>query len=343
MTFDWRPTADPAALNERALLKRRIRDWFHGAGFLEVDTPVLVAAPVTDPATGSIAVPLTEGALAAGPLAYLATSPEYAMKRLLAAGSGNIYQFGPVFRADEHGRQHRTEFTLLEWYRVDQDLDGLMRETEALLMALDFPDARRISYQAAFETAVGLDPLTAPDEVLLRLAQSLAEGLDIDSDDRPMLLDLIFSLAVAPTLGNDGVPVLLHRFPSCQAALARSDPTDPRVAMRVEVFVGGVEMGNGFEELTDADEQRTRFCADNRVRMRRGLAQQPIDERLLAALESGLPACAGMAMGLERLHMARYGHQDIREVVAFADEFSGVDSAPCDNPSFGNIDKLRGH
>lgn len=316
MTALWRPTADISALTERAALKRRIREWFDQRGFLEVDTPVLVAAPVTDPATENLT--LAPGA-APGDV-FLATSPEYAMKRLLAAGSGNIYQLGPTFRADERGRYHRPEFTLLEWYRVGQGLTGLMDEAGALLQALGFPPARRVAYSAAFAKVTGLDPLDVDNATLQRCAQDLAKGLTLDEDDRAMLLDVIFGIAVGPTLGQDGVPMLLHGFPLCQAALATQDPHDLRLANRVEIFIHGVEIGNGFEELTQAEVQRARFASDNLVRASRGLAPRAVDERLLAALRAGLPACAGMAIGLERLHMVLHSHHDIRSVMAFADE-----------------------
>lgn len=311
----WRPSATLDALRARARLKALLRSWFAARGVLEVDTPVLVAETVSDPATPSIAVPLGTGRSAS-----LATSPEYAMKRLLAAGSGSIYQMGPVFRADESGRAHRVEFTMVEWYRVGQTLADLMEDIADLLRHIGFPGARKTAYRQAFHAVTGLDPITVDTPTLAAEAEALAGRVAFDPKDRSMLLDLIFGLAVAPKLGCHGSPELIYGFPAAQAALARLAPEEPDVACRVEVFVDGLELGNGYEELTDAAEQAQRFAADNQLRSARGLPPVAPDQRLLAALEHGLPACSGMAMGLERIQMALTGATDIAQVQAFAHE-----------------------
>lgn len=313
----WRPSATHAALQARARLKDSLRTWFAERGVLEVDTPVLVADTVSDPATPAVAVPL-----GAGRKAYLATSPEYAMKRLLAAGSGSIYQMGPVFRADESGRTHRVEFTMVEWYRVGQTLAELMADVADLLTHIGFPPARKVSYRERFFAVTGLDPITADLSALAAAADALAGRPVCNPTDRGMLLDLIFGLAVAPGLGCDGSPLLIYGFPAAQAALARLDPEDREVACRAEVFVNGLELGNGYEELTDAAEQARRFAADNQLRSARGLLPVTPDRGLLAALDHGLPACSGMAMGLERLQMALTGVSDIAHVQAFAHELA---------------------
>ncbi len=316
-TGDWRPGATLATLRLRARRLEAARGFFAARGVLEVDTPALVRCAVTDVHIHAAAVQL---AGVPQPL-HLHTSPEYAMKRLLAAGSGDIYQICHVMRGEERGRLHNAEFTLIEWYRLGASIDALMDEVEALVRLLAAPaaaaPAARMSYQRAFERVLGLDPLTA-SEPALRTAAARA-GLDagaVASGERDDLLDLLMGIAVGPQLGR-GAMCFVHRYPASQAALARLDPEDARVALRFELYLEGVELANGFVELGDAAEQRARFEAERRARAARGLAAPPLDERLLAALAHGLPACAGVALGFDRLLMLATGARDIAAVMPF--------------------------
>jgi lysyl-tRNA synthetase class 2 len=324
---DWRPAASRALLAQRAALLARTREFFAARGVLEVDTPILVNAPASDVHIVSAAVQLARDAppapgaaqAAAHPPLYLHTSPEYAMKRLLAAGSGDIFQVCHVVRGAEHGRLHNPEFTLIEWYRVGFSLAALMDEVEALVRLLLGPAAahragERISYRDAFLRELGLDPLGAPDEALEKAARPL--GLVGAGADRDAWLELLMGAAVGPRLGRNAL-TFIHGYPASQAALARLDPHDPRTARRFELYCDGIELANGFHELAAATEQRARFERDNAERRRRGLASGPIDERLLAALASGLPDCAGVALGFDRTLMLATGASRIEEVLAF--------------------------
>ena len=319
-TGDWRPGATLATLRLRARRLEAARGFFAARGVLEVDTPLLVRCAVTDVHIHAAAVQL---AGVPQPL-HLHTSPEYAMKRLLAAGCGDIYQICHVMRGEERGRLHNAEFTLIEWYRLGASIDALMDEVEALVRLLAAPaaaaPAARVSYQQAFERVLGLNPLAA-SESALRAAAARA-GLDagaVASGERDDLLDLLMGVAVGPQLGR-GAMCFVHRYPASQAALARLDPEDARVALRFELYLEGVELANGFVELGDAAEQRARFEAERRARATRGLAAPPLDERLLAALAHGLPACAGVALGFDRLLMLATGARDIAAVMPFTTE-----------------------
>jgi lysyl-tRNA synthetase class 2 len=252
---------------------------------------------------------------------YLHTSPEYAMKRLLAAGSGDIYQICHVVRGEERGRQHNAEFTLIEWYRLGAGMDALMDEVEALVRLLAAPAAaaraQRLSYQQAFVAALGVDPLAAGEaELRAAAARCRVDAAAVAAGARDALLDLLMGLAVGPGLGR-GAPCFVHRYPASQAALARLDPADARVALRFELYLEGMELANGFVELADAAEQRARFEAERHTRTARGLPAPPADERLLAALAAGLPECAGVALGFDRLLMLAGGAQDIGAVMPF--------------------------
>lgn len=313
---DWRPTATLAALRRRAELLARTRDFFAERGVLEVETPLLAAAPASDPHLEALA---TSPRVTGGRPLYLQTSPELAMKRLLATGSGPIYQLGRAFRDGERGRRHNLEFTILEWYRPGFDHHRLMDEVEELLSAtLGTGPGERLTYHEAFLRHLDLDPLTAGTAEVARCAAKvgLAEVRGLPPDDLDGWLGLLFAHAVEPHLGHRG-PTFVHAYPASQAALARLDPEDERVAHRFEVFVAGVELANGYHELADAAEQRRRFEADNAERRRRSLPEVPVDERLLAALAAGLPPCAGVALGFDRLVMLAAGVDDIAEVIAF--------------------------
>jgi len=312
-------------LVQRAQALARVREFFAKRSVLEVDTPVVVNAPVTDVHIHSAEVRFPD----APGRYYLHTSPEFAMKRLLASGSGDIYQVCHVARGLERGRLHNAEFTLIEWYRLGYSLEQLMDEVEALARDVMGPIARpmhseRVSYVDAFQTWLGFDPLTA-DISELRLAAREA-GLsaraapstdDIpDAAERDELLEFLMGSRIGPMLGGNAL-TFIHRYPASQAALARLDERDPRCALRFELYCEGIELANGFQELASAGEQRARFEYDMAERTRRGLPVDKMDERLLAALEAGLPDCAGVALGFDRLLMLATGASHIDEVLPF--------------------------
>jgi lysyl-tRNA synthetase class 2 len=314
----WRPTATRAMLDHRSTLFARIRAFFAARGVLEVDTPFLVNHPASDVHIHSARVELADAAY------FLHTSPEYAMKRLLAAGSGDIFQICHVVRASERSRLHNTEFTLLEWYRIGFSLADLMAEVEALVRALAARVAgavsERLSYRETFRRELALDPLDASMAELEQTAEDLGfvRGATA-AQSRDDLLDFLMAARVGPGLGREGL-TFIHGYPASQAALARLDPHDGRAAERFELYRSGVELANGYHELASSEEQRARFEADNHERRRRGLPTFPIDERLLSALTTGLPDCAGVALGFDRLLMLAAGARHIDEVVAFPTE-----------------------
>jgi len=313
---NWRPTASNAALRLRAQALRTTREFFFARNVLEVETPAMVNAPVSDVNLGSVRVevPGRETPL------FLHTSPEYAMKRLLAAGSGDIFQICRVYRGAERGRQHNPEFTMLEWYRLGFSLEDLMREvaelTHALLGAPQLP-VEFLSYRDAVRRHAGFDPLGTDNGGLLHAAREL--GLSAEharTAGRDELLDLVVGARVGPALGAKTL-TFLHRYPASQAALARLDADDPRVALRFELYYRGVELANGYHELSSAAEQRMRFAADQKARTARDLPTFALDANLLAALDAGLPDCAGVALGFDRVLMLASGAASIDDVLAF--------------------------
>ena len=323
---NWRPTATLERLRHRAALLSQVRAFFAERDVLEVDTAQLVNFAVTDLQLHSAEVrwPTAAPGSSASKAKhhYLHTSPEYAMKRLLAAGSGNIYQMCHVFRGEEQGTLHNNEFMIVEWYRQAWEFDALMQEVDDLLRRLIGARAgnetRQISYQQSFKDALGIDPLTISDSALAdRARQQGCDSALVRDCERDELLELLMGTHVGPHLGLNG-PVFVHRYPATQAALARLDAHDPRVALRFELYLGGVELANGFEELTDAREQRARFAADQHARAARGLTVPAMDEYLLAALAAGLPACSGVALGFDRVLMLACGAKTSAEVMPFA-------------------------
>jgi lysyl-tRNA synthetase class 2 len=319
---NWRPCATLATLRQRAALLTATRAFFAARNLLEVQTPIAVRSAVTDPQLASFTV-LGGSSSSAPSQRFLHTSPEYAMKRLLAAGSGDIWQMAPVFRDDEHSALHNAEFTMVEWYRLGFDLQAIAQETCALVNTLLQTAGRParavqwLHYRDALLPILGHDPLTA-DVAMLREV-SLAAGLTASSvreATRDELLDFLIALRVGPTLGRDCL-TCLHHYPASQAALAQLDADDPRTALRFEIYADGIELANGFVELASADEQRTRFNADIAERRRRGLPEPVIDESLLAALDAGLPACAGVALGFDRAVMLALGASHISQVMTF--------------------------
>lgn len=306
----FHPSASLDLLQKRAQLLQQLRAFFFARQIMEVDVPALGQSTVTDVHLEPLQVP---------DAGYLQTSPEYFMKRLLAAGVGSIYYLGKAYRRDESGRRHRAEFTLLEWYSVGLDDRELMVQM-AELFALLAPetDIRRRSYGEAFQTLLGLCPYRAS---LAELQALVAAHLELHSplDNKSACLDLLFSFCVEPQLGP-GI-TFIYDYPAEQCALARLDTNAEglTVARRFEVYWDGMELANGYWELCNADEQRRRFESDQRIRTANGLNVPDIDQRFLAALEAGLPDCAGVALGVDRLLMRLVGADDIRGVMPFAD------------------------
>ena len=313
--LDWAPTASLATLGVRARMLECARAHFAATGALEVETPLMVQAGVTDVHLESLEVRRTDGSRAG----FLHTSPEYAMKRLLSAGAPDIYQVCRVFREGERGRRHNPEFTMVEWYRLGIDHHALMDDVERLLRALIEPlrpvgATRRVAYSDAFREALGIDPLgIATRDLRAALA---ARGLDVPesiASERDSLLDLAMATLVAARFPRDAI-TFLHGFPASQAALAQ---VRGPVASRFEAFWGELELANGFHELGDAAEQSSRFEADRAERARRGQPDREPDRRFIAALAAGLPPCAGVAMGFDRVVMVATGARSIDEVIAF--------------------------
>lgn len=286
------------------------------AGVLEISAPVLVQAAVTD---------LHLDSFEAGDDTwhyFLQTSPEYALKRLLAGGSGPVYALGPVFRRGESGARHNPEFTLLEWYQPGYDLDDLMTEVASLVVGLGLDSPVRASYGDLFEQALGVDPHRATPGSLVELVSAQLPDVSVPAllgvsprADRNTCLDLLFTRFVEPGLET----VLVYDYPASAACLAEIATSEGiSVARRFELYAGGMELANGYLELRDAAELRSRFEADAEERRVAGKVAVAADERLLAALEAGLPPCAGVALGVERLLMALGGARSIDEVIAFA-------------------------
>lgn len=314
MSNAWRPLASRELLERRALLLRDLRAFMAGRGILEVETPHLSCAAATDPNIHSLTLSVHRPQDDVTVRCYLHTSPEFPLKRLLAAGMGSIYEICRVYRGHEAGRLHNPEFTMLEWYRPGLDHHGLMNEVADLLRVLGVHDLQRVTYADAFSRCVGLDPHSVDTDCLVRRAAAL--GFISEPPDPAVLLDFLFSELVAPTLGRGGA-AFVHDYPLHQAALARIRPGNPPVAERFELFMEGVEIANGFHELADAAEQRRRFEQDNQRRRAAGHGAMPLDEHLLAALAHGLPDCSGVALGVDRLLMVLSGATHIDQVLPF--------------------------
>jgi elongation factor P--(R)-beta-lysine ligase len=311
--MDWRPTAPIANLAVRARMLQAARSYFGATRALEVETPTLSRAAVSDLHIASIE------ARVLGQRRYLHTSPEYPMKRLLAHGCGDLWQICRVYRDEECGRWHNPEFTLLEWYRIGMDHHALMTDVEALVRAVleparPLPASERLTYRDAVRLHAGVDAL---DDPLPRLVDCLhAAHIDVPAgmhSERDACLDLIMSTLVIPRLGRSGL-AFVYDYPASQAALARSHGA---VAARFEAFLDGLELANGYHELCDAAEQRQRFQQDQEQRAAAGRFIAPLDEALLQALAHGMPECAGVALGFDRLVMCAVGAQHIEEVLAF--------------------------
>jgi lysyl-tRNA synthetase class 2 len=310
---DWRPTCSIETLVERARTLAAIREFFARRGVLEVDTPVLSRTTVTDPAIESLS--LQGGA----DRHYLQTSPEYQMKRLLAAGAPSIVRIGPVFRAEESGRLHNPEFTMIEWYRLGFDLARLMDEVEALVdLVLGTANYRRISYRQLLREGAGVDSPDDSDsdlmDALIRRGVELSPNADVDRRD---VLDLLVTHAI-DAIGRGRV--FITNYPPDQAALARvvPDADGHATAARFELIVDGIEIANGYDELADAAVLERRMADDRAIRKRAGRDQPEPDRRLLAAMRHGLPTCSGVALGFDRLMMLRLGVDRLDAAMPFS-------------------------
>jgi lysyl-tRNA synthetase class 2 len=310
----WRPTADIGAIRQRAELLAQLREFFRERSILEVETPLLCKYGITDPSIEPYIVP---GDGEEGFPKFLQTSPEYAMKRLLAALGEPIFQISKAFRHGEAGSRHNPEFSLLEWYRPGFDHHQLMDEVAALVSCcLDQRPLQKYRYRDLFLQQLQIDPFTAPLAELEVAARRHLDPGDM-SGDRDCWLDLLMSHVLGPQLGIESF-CFVYDYPASQAALARIVPVDDvSVGQRFELYVDGVELANGYCELTDADEQRQRFEEDNALRQKRNQPERPVDELLLAALDHGLPDCSGVALGVDRLLMLSAKKSDIRDVLAF--------------------------
>ncbi|CAA0117036.1 Elongation factor P--(R)-beta-lysine ligase [BD1-7 clade bacterium] len=305
----WQPTASIEAIKARAQMYRLIRDFFSDRAVIEVDTPLVADCSVTDPHIDSLQ--LAQGN-------YLQTSPEYAIKRLLAAGVPDCFEITKAFRAEEQGRRHHTEFTLLEWYRIGFDLWDLMDEMADLIeQLLGCHHFEHKSYRTCFEEVLGFNPHTISDEQLIFEAKQLVD-IEMRGASRDDWLHLLMSHAIEPELGQQA-PVFVFDYPPSQAALARinRDESGEQVAARFELYYRGLELANGYHELADAAVQKQRFHQDNAERIKAGGQAMPVDYAFLDALESGLPDCSGVALGLDRVLMLALNTDRIDDVITF--------------------------
>lgn len=317
---DWRPGASLHALRARAITLADVRRYFADAGVMEVETPLACSTAGTDPGLQPLRASYAGPVFPNGRALYLQTSPEFGMKRLLAAGTGAIYQICKAFRNAEAGRLHNPEFSMLEWYRPGFDLAEMMQEVGTIArLALDLPELEAVyeSYAGLFQSVLGIDIFdSSAEELQAQAVRHLvlgAEGMDLDRDG---WLDLLMSHLIQPQLGQDRL-CFVTDYPASQAALARLNP-DGRTAARFELFFSGVELANGYHELVEPDEQAQRFEADNCQRRGRGLPPIKVDRLLLGAMQHGLPDCSGVAVGLDRLLMLRLGESDIDRVLSFS-------------------------
>ncbi len=313
---DPSPTASIETLKARANLVQEARAFFLARGYWEADTPLLSANTVIDAHIDPIDVDVD------GTTKFLQTSPELAMKRLLAAGSGSIFQFAHAFRAGESGHRHNREFTLLEWYKVDANLDELMREVADLTHLLTgLPYLGTRTYRDLFRQAVGIDPLTTPESELARLARQA--GLAFPPRHKDEALNFLWADQVEPTFPKDGL-LFVRDYPASQAALAQThlDTDGEPVADRFELFAGGYELANGYFELQDPIELEDRFRNQNQYRISRGQSPLPIPAHLFAALHAGLPTCSGVALGFDRITMLKLGLHSIQQVIPFPDSIA---------------------
>ncbi len=312
----WQPSASLATLKARAELLATIRQFFSVRNILEVDTPLLAKYSVTDP---YMDVLTADNPVGEKDRYFLQTSPEYAMKRLLASGSGAIYQLCKAFRKGEQGSRHNPEFTMLEWYRPDFDHHQLMGEVEALVtQVLNCQQAfERVSYRDLFLKHCAVDPHTSDCETIRAVARQRLD-VQMDSDQKDDWLNLLLAEVIEPTLGFD-TPVFIVDYPASQSALAKiSSDNGVAIAQRFELYCQGVELANGYFELTDIEEQKQRFEKDHQLRQVLAAPEVETDQFLLAAMEQGLPDCAGVALGVDRLLMLSRSLKTIAETISFS-------------------------
>ena len=308
----WRPGASRHAVEARAALLSQIRTFFSERNVLEVETPLLSRAGNSDPNIQSISTDSM-------PKRFLRTSPEYAMKRLLAAGFKDVYELGRVFRAGEKGRYHNPEFTMLEWYRREMAYLDLASETGELIRFCsagqfdDWPE-QRVTYRDLFLQHTGLDPFDCSETDLSSAAAE--RGLHAGSLEHQEWLDLLLGQVIEPALPGETITII-HDFLPGQAALAQIRPDDPPVAERFEVYLGQMELANGYQELTDGNEQLGRFEQERKLRRARSEEVAPIDLDLIEALRHGLPRCSGVALGVDRLLMSLLKLEHMDSVLAF--------------------------
>jgi elongation factor P--(R)-beta-lysine ligase len=322
MKIDWQPSAELKILKMRAQLLADVRLFFAKKNVLEVETPILSSSAPTAPYLDSFQTDFIPLGTQKKYTYYLQTSPEFTMKRLLAAGSGSIYQIAKVFRNGEKGRQHSPEFTMLEWYRPELNFDQLMTEVDDLLQLIaKTKPVVKLSYQHVFQQYLSLDVFTCTDDVLKQLTKTHIEGVNdnwlMSRDD---CLELLMSHVIEPKLVKLDSPVFIYNFPASQSQLAKvvKDEKGNSIAKRFELYAGGMELANGYDELLDADELRLRFEQDNQQRKQQNKPPMPIDEKLLAAMKAGLPQCTGVALGLDRLMMLVTGEDKVNGVQSFA-------------------------
>jgi lysyl-tRNA synthetase class 2 len=319
MENDWRPTASIETMKRRAQLLADVRLFFAQKQVLEVETPILSQAAPTAPYLDSFKTDYIPIGTDHRQAYYLQTSAEFAMKRLLAAGYGSIYQVAKVFRNGESGKHHSPEFTMLEWYRVELTLEQLMDEVaELLTLVAGFSDAVRLSYATAFKQYINLDVFDCTDKLLKSLALTHIPSLEADFElDRDGWLELLMSDVIEPKLAELETPVFIYDFPASQAQLAKVKTNEggKPVAARFELYAGGLELANGYDELMGTEELRQRFEQDNQQRVSLGKQEMPIDAQLLEAMEAGLPQCTGVALGLDRLLMLVSKQENIHQVL----------------------------
>jgi len=321
----WQSTMTWQNAQKRAKILQQIRQFFADRDVVEVETPALSQGTVTDVYLDAISCKydfLADSPAGRSTELFLQTSPEFHMKRLLASGYGCIYSIAKAFRHEEAGRNHNPEFTMLEWYRIGFDQFDLMSEVANLLKVVIGGDKAILSsYQDIFIKTVSVDPLTASFDELVEVLTKYGKADDwlIEMNEADLLLQFIFTEIIEPTIGVDQ-PQFIYDFPIAQASLAKRSIDDPRVAQRFECYYRGIELVNGFNELTDANEQQVRFEEDNAKRAAQGLTVKPIDSNFIAALKHGIPQCSGVALGIDRLVMLAIDIDHISEVQSFSIE-----------------------
>jgi lysyl-tRNA synthetase class 2 len=322
MAYNWQPSADIATIKRRAQYLADVRRFFAQRDVLEVETPVLSLAAPTAPYMDSFTTDFMPIGTSSKQAYYLQTSPEFAMKRLLAAKLGAIYQIAHVFRNGEQGRLHSPEFTMVEWYRPELSLIELMDEVKALVQQVfHLNSIVRLSYRGVFEFYVKLNVLTCADQQIEQCALALITGLPNDLQlDRDGWLELLMSHIIEPRLAAMNLAVFIYDFPASQAQLAKikKDEAGNDVADRFELYIKGIEIANGYNELLDAGELQQRFIKDNKQRQDQAMAEMPMDNNLLAAMKSGMPECSGVALGFDRIIMLALNKPNIQAVRSFS-------------------------